>query len=179
MNQENENNEQEITKTTVVNEPGTIRTATVVNEPETTRTATIVNQPETMRTATIVNDPVQPARVYQGSARTTTTVKDSTWSPNAARIVYYILGVLEALLGIRLVLKLLGANPKSAFVSFIYTVTGVLLAPFNGIFRTAVTSGIETKSILEPANIIAMLIYALIAWGIVKLIRIFQNRKPA
>ena len=83
MNQENENNEQEITKTTIVNEP------------------------------------VQAARVYQGSARTTTTVKDSSWSPNAARVVYYILGVLEALLGIRLILKLLGANPKSAFVSFI------------------------------------------------------------
>ena len=167
MDQENENNEQEITKTTVVNEPGVIRTATIVNEPEATRTATIVNEP------------VQTAKVYQGSARTTTTVRDSSWSPNAARIVYYILGVLEALLGIRLILKLLGANPKSAFVSFIYTVTGVLLAPFNGIFRTAVTSGIETKSVLEPANIIAMLIYALIAWGIVKLIRIIQNRKPA
>lgn len=91
------------------------------------------------------------------------------------KIVYYILGLVEALLAFRLVFKLLGANPGSDFVSLIYTVSKGFLIPFNGIFRSAVTQGIETKSVLEPTTIIAMIVYALIAYGIVKLIKILQK----
>jgi hypothetical protein len=89
------------------------------------------------------------------------------------RIVYYLLGILEVLLAFRLVFKLLGANPANGFVSVIYTVSGVFLVPFSGIFKTAVNNGIETKSIVEPSTIIAMIVYALIAYGIVMLIKIF------
>jgi len=165
MDQENENNEQEIIRTTTVSQPEVVRATTTVNEPA--------------KTATTVNEPVRTSTTYDEPVRTTTTVKKSAWSSNAVRIVYYLLGVLEALLGIRLILKLLGANPKSTFVTFIYDVTGIFLAPFEGIFRSAISSGIETKSVLEPGTIIAMLIYALIAWGIVKLIQIIKNRKPS
>jgi len=90
----------------------------------------------------------------------------------AIRIVYYILGVIEVLLAFRLIFKLLGANPQSSFVSAIYTVSQAFLIPFNGIFRSAVTKGIEAQSVLEPTTIIAMIVYAIIAWGIVKLIEI-------
>jgi len=90
----------------------------------------------------------------------------------AGKIVYYILGVLEVLFAFRLVFKLLGANPESPFVSFIYSVSQAFLSPFSGIFRSAVTKGIETQSVLEPTTIIAMIVYAVIAWGIVKLIEI-------
>ncbi len=63
----------------------------------------------------------------------------------ARRIVYYIAGVLEVLLACRFVLKLLGANTKSMYVSIVYSVTQIFLYPFSGIFRSAVTEGIETK----------------------------------
>ncbi len=92
------------------------------------------------------------------------------------RIVYFILGVIEVLLAIRLVFKFLGANPSSNFVSYIYTATQGLLAPFHAIFRSAVTQGIETTAVLEPSTIIAMVVYALIAWGFVKLIVIMRVR---
>ena len=88
------------------------------------------------------------------------------------KIVYLILGILEAFFAFRLIFKLLGANPGSTFVSLIYTVSGAFLAPFSGIFRTAVSKGIETKSVLEPTTLIAMIVYALIAYGIVVLIKI-------
>lgn len=91
------------------------------------------------------------------------------------RIVYYILGVLEVLLAFRLVFKLLGANPASAFVSVIYTLSNIFMAPFTGIFRIASTRGVETQAILEPATIVAMIVYAVIAWGIVKLIEIART----
>ena len=93
------------------------------------------------------------------------------------KIVYYILGVFEAFLVFRLIFKLLGANPESTFVSLIYSVSGVLLAPFSSIFRTVVNQGIETKSVLEPANLIAMIVYALVAYGVVKLIKIYAVPK--
>jgi len=91
------------------------------------------------------------------------------------KYIYYVLGVLEVLFAFRFVFKILGANIESTFVSFIYASTNLFLTPFTGIFRFAVSEGIETKSVLEPALIIGMIVYALLAWGIVKLIKI--NRK--
>jgi hypothetical protein len=93
------------------------------------------------------------------------------------KIVYYILGVLEVFFAFRLIFKLLGANPASYFVSLIYSTSGIFLTPFNGIFRTAVNNGIETRSILEPTTIIAIIVYAIFAYGIVRLIEIIKNPK--
>ena len=75
----------------------------------------------------------------------------------------------------RAVFKLIGANPSSGFVSFIYAVTQIFVLPFLGIFRQAVTQGVETASVLEPATFIAIPVYALLSWGIVKLISIVSN----
>lgn len=91
------------------------------------------------------------------------------------RIVYYILGVIEVLLAFRLIFKLLGANPASGFVSAIYTLTNIFMSPFSGIFRTASARGVETQAVLEPATIVAMIVYAVIAWGIAKLIEILKR----
>lgn len=93
------------------------------------------------------------------------------------KTIYYILGVLEVLLAFRLVFKLLGANPESLFVSWIYSISQIFLIPFIAIFRTATTEGIETGAVLEPATIIAMIVYALIAWGLVKL-TLIPKRNP-
>lgn len=83
-------------------------------------------------------------------------------------LVYYLLGVIEILLAFRLVFKILGANPDSGFVSFIYSVTGILLFPFSGIFQTVAIG--QTASLIEPAALIAMAVYGVIGWGIAKLI---------
>jgi len=105
---------------------------------------------------------------------TVTTPKKNNVPRNS---VYYILGLLEAILAFRLIFRFLGANPGSTFVSLVYTVSGVFLSPFNGIFRAATTNGIETTSVLEPATIIAMIVYALIAYGAVRLIEIKKTPK--
>jgi hypothetical protein len=104
-----------------------------------------------------------------------TVKKNSTENVRATQIVYYVLGVLEVLFTFRLVFKLLGANPQSPFVSLIYSITQVFLAPFSGIFPSATTKGLETQSVLEPPTIIAMIVYAVIAWGIIKLIEINRH----
>jgi len=92
------------------------------------------------------------------------------------KLTYYILGVVEILFAFRFAFKILGANTESAFVSFIYSSTKFLLVPFTGIFREAVTDGIETKAVLEPTLIIGMIVYAVLALGIVKLIEISSHK---
>lgn len=92
------------------------------------------------------------------------------------RLMYYILGVLEVLLAFRLVLKILGSNPESTFVSAIYALSGIFVAPFTGIFGEVATEGLETTAVLEPALIVAMVVYALVVYGIVKLFEIMTNR---
>ena len=103
--------------------------------------------------------------------------KRNNKSSQSRKYILYALGVLEVFFAFRFVFKILGASMESTFVSFIYSTTNLFLAPFNGIFRMAVSEGIETKSVLEPTLIIAMIVYALIAWGIVKLIEISSNHK--
>ena len=86
--------------------------------------------------------------------------------------IYYFFGALEALLAFRLVFKLIGASTNSGFVRMIYAVTGIFTWPFEGIFRRGYMPGVETTSVLEPATLVALSVYALVAWGIVKLVRI-------
>jgi len=93
----------------------------------------------------------------------------------ARKYVYYILGILEVLFTFRLVFKILGANPSSTFVSSIYSITKVFLLPFASIFSATVVKGAETQAVLEPATIIGMIVYAILAWGIIKFIEI--NKK--
>jgi YGGT family len=92
-------------------------------------------------------------------------------------IVYFFFGTLELLLAFRLVLKLMGASLSSAFVGFIYGLTGLFILPFEGIFHRGLSQGIETTSVLEPATLVALIVYAFLAWGIVKLIRISSGEK--
>jgi uncharacterized protein YggT (Ycf19 family) len=80
--------------------------------------------------------------------------------------IYFILGVLEVIMGLRFIFRLLGANQGNGFISFLYNLSHPFVMPFNGIFND---QAIGSASVFELSTIIAMLIYALIAWGLVKL----------
>src|SRR5436190_2334146 len=82
-----------------------------------------------------------------------------------ARITYFVLGVLEVILLLRLIFRLLGANESSDFVMFLYNLSHIFVAPFNGIFNDQALG----RSVFEISTLVAMLVYALIAWGIVSL----------
>ncbi len=82
------------------------------------------------------------------------------------QIVWYITGLVEALLAFRFILKLLGANPAAGFSSFIYGITYVFAQPFLNVFRAATT---PEGYVFEWTTLLAMFVYLLIAMGIVKL----------
>jgi len=81
------------------------------------------------------------------------------------QIVWYVLGILEVLLAFRFILKLLAANPGAGFSSFIYKLTYIFVAPFLSVFRISQVEG----NIFEWTTLLAMLVYWLIAFGIIKL----------
>jgi hypothetical protein len=95
---------------------------------------------------------------------------------NAQHIVYYVAGAIEILILFRLVFKITGANPESGFVGFIYAFSDIFVFPFRAIFGNTTTIGAETTAIFEPASLIAIGVYAVIAWGIAKLIAIMAGK---
>src|SRR5680860_200406 len=86
--------------------------------------------------------------------------------------IWYIYGLIALLLGIRMVLKLFGANSANGFVDLIYSVSGVLSAPFDSIFGVTKAEAGNTQSVFEPSILVAIAVYALIAWGVAKLLTI-------
>lgn len=93
----------------------------------------------------------------------------------AARIVSFITSVLLILLALRFVFSLLGANPNNAFANFIYTVSHPFVAPFFGLFNYDFQNGV---SHFESYTLVAMIIYALVGYGIARLLTINRPVDP-
>ena len=87
---------------------------------------------------------------------------------HAARIIHYLTGLIESLLGFRFILKLLGANPTAGFSSFIYRISHPFAAPFLNVFQISQVQG----NVFEWTTLLAMIVYWLIAWGVIKLLLI-------
>jgi hypothetical protein len=82
-----------------------------------------------------------------------------------SRVVYFVLAVLEVILLLRFFFRLLGANQDNAFITFLYNLSHIFVVAFNGIFNDQALG----RSVFEISTIIAMIVYALLAWGIVSL----------
>src|SRR5512140_1363901 len=91
------------------------------------------------------------------------------------RVMWAILGLVEILLGLRFVLKLIAANAESGFGALIYGVSGVFTAPFAGLVTTPASGG----NVLEVTTLIAMAVYALFFWIVVRMIGIVADRPSA
>ena len=81
------------------------------------------------------------------------------------QIVWYILGFVEILLLFRFVLKLLAANSGAGFTKLIYGITNIFAAPFISVFRMTKVEG----SVFEWTTLLAMFVYFIVAWGIIKM----------
>ncbi len=104
------------------------------------------------------------------------TVNSETTLPGTVlvqRFIYYITGFIIIVLLLRIVLLLLAANQGNGFVDFIYAVSGMFAAPFYGIFSYTPAYG---ASVFEVSSVVAILVYALVGWGIVKLVTLGSHR---
>ena len=84
----------------------------------------------------------------------------------ATQVIWYLCDLLEVILLFRFFLRFAGANPNAGFSSFIYAISWPFVAPFFAVFRTTVVAG----SVVEWTTLLAMLVYSLIVWGIVRLL---------
>ena len=105
----------------------------------------------------------------------TTQVTSSQQEPERERrittfkvtqLIWLLLGILEALIALRIGLKLIGANADSPIVALIYGFTGLFLLPFSGLINSP-TAG---NMVLELSSMFAMLIYGLIGWAVERVV---------
>ena len=115
--------------------------------------------------------PVEAEEQYSVTTDPYEERRDSAW--RAGQLVYLVFAVVEALIAIRFVMLLLGANPDAGFTSFVYGVTGPLVAPFEGIFGAP---DVET-GVFDPASLVALIVYPLVGWVIAKLIDILLGER--
>ena len=114
-----------------------------------------------------------PAPTERGSS-----TEQPSYNFRLAAVVWFIAGAVEIFVAARFLGKLFGASAQSAFVNFIYQVSSPMVAPFTGIFGD---TGSRTNT-FETASLVAIVVYAVIAWGLVVLIRIVtapHGTKPA
>jgi hypothetical protein len=92
------------------------------------------------------------------------------------RILVLVFGLIQIVLGLRILLEALDARTGNLIVSIVVNLGGVLTAPFEGILRiSAVASG---GSVLDVAAIVA-----LVGWTVVELVALWAlaifRREPA
>ena len=90
----------------------------------------------------------------------------------ATQVIWLLLSIFEALLALRFVLKLIGANPASPFAAALYGFTGLFLYPFATLIGTPAAGGM----VMEISTLIAMVVYGLIAWAVERIIFVIFYR---
>jgi hypothetical protein len=84
-----------------------------------------------------------------------------------ARIIYFVMGVLEVLLALRFLFRIINAETTNGLVNFIYNFTAPFVAPFNGIFND---QSLQRGSLVEISTLLAMVLYAILTYGVIQLL---------
>lgn len=121
---------------------------------------------EQQRTTTVTesNHAVDGGTIQREHVAETTTVSGAVV---ARRVVWFIAGIIITLLVLRIVLQLLGANQGNPFVDLVYGLSYPFAWPFFGIFNYTPSYGVVY---FELSSLVAIAVYALLAWGIARLL---------
>ncbi len=84
------------------------------------------------------------------------------------QVIWLVLGIVEVLIGLRVFLLLIAANPQNGFAELVYGFSAFFVAPFAGLTGSPTARG----SVLDLPALIAMVVYYLLAWGIIKITRL-------
>ena len=101
----------------------------------------------------------------------------------ANQVLWFLCGILELLLGLRVILRVIGASAAAPFVRFIYDVTQPLAAPFLGMLPNLGAAGDPTApgaatAVLEVPTLIGMVVYFLVFLLVTSLLRLLVSRPP-
>ncbi|MDD5371363.1 MAG: YggT family protein [Anaerolineaceae bacterium] len=90
----------------------------------------------------------------------------------ATQMIWLLLGILEALIALRVIFKLIAVNAANPVAALLYSVTNLFVAPFASLAKAPAAAGM----VLEVSSIIAMIVYFLIAWGIERIVNVVFYR---
>ncbi|HEV2660609.1 MAG TPA: hypothetical protein VGU68_08385, partial [Ktedonobacteraceae bacterium] len=90
-----------------------------------------------------------------------------------AQFLSFLFLFLEGILLLRFLLKLFGADPGNLFAGFLYALTDIILFTFANIFRPLLLAPRPnpiylTVPLLEWSTLLAMILYGMIFWGILR-----------
>ena len=104
------------------------------------------------------------------------SVRSVTYSPSPnrmiERLIIWIFGVIQLLIVLRVILLLLAAREGNAIVSFVYSITDLLVAPFRGILGINEIAAGRTE--LDVAAIVALVGWTVLELVLLGLVRIFR-----
>lgn len=88
-------------------------------------------------------------------------------------IINFVFGIVAALIGLRIILRLFGASPAAPFVDWVFDTSQPLIAPFQGMFPSPV---IEGQFVIEFSSLFALVIYAFVGYLLTDLAYILAGR---
>jgi len=127
----------------MVDEQRTVERRTVTGPGSATTTDEAVSQGTYVREATVTHTP--------------------SGAETARRVIVFLFGLVQAVIGLRIILLLADASQGNGIVRFIYDVSAVFVGPFEGVLHTnAVRAGV---SVLDIAALVA-----LVGWTILEVL---------
>ena len=112
--------------------------------------------------------------VQTDTRRTTTSGPAGT--EFARRIIVFLFGLIQIVIGARIVLLLIGAQEANTIVTAVLNVSQVFVAPFEGILRTDAIHA--AGSTLDVAAVVAFVGWTILELIVLWVVAIFR-RKPA
>ena len=83
------------------------------------------------------------------------------------KLVDVFIGIAVVILSLRVLFRLVDANPGAAFVDWIYATSGALMAPFRGIFPS---EELGRGIVLDVSAIFAIIMYLIIGFLLLALV---------
>ncbi len=112
-------------------------------------------------------------RLQQEEDRLATGKRRSTFNWLISSI-YFLVGSLEVLLGLRFLLRVSGANTRNTVSQFIAMLSAPFVAPFSTLFVSPVAG--DGANIFDLNVLIALIVYPLLGWLGVRLVRFIHTR---
>lgn len=115
---------------------------------------------------TVVSEGSSPAATATRTERTTTTDSGPGASELTRRVIVLLFGLIQIVIGARIVLLVLDAREANGLVTAILNLSQIFVAPFEGILRTDALNAAGSKLDLTA-------LVALIGWTVVEVIVIW------
>ena len=93
------------------------------------------------------------------------------------RLIVFIFGLIQLLIGLRILLLLFAARGSNDIVAGIYNISDIFVAPFRGILRIEEVQSVATA--LDVGAIVALIGWTVIELVVLALVRVFRPSATA